>query len=205
MCLGLNMNEKSFNYDEVDVHLKTKNNRKKIIPSKNDLCEEVIRRHCVAFQNMRKCKSDKAHQLKTWLVYFPVANQNDVIFMKKEEEMFNKLTTDALAGSNAMKELLSENAVDRCFGIVPYLRLYCAVIENKVLQEHVNMHLWESREGTDRRNSSTRRNFFCYLAANKHNNPSFKPEISLNLQNYSPAEMLHYRWLRLIKQKTIWT
>ena len=74
MHLGLNINEKSFDYDEIDVYLKTKNNRKKIIPSKNDLYEEVIRRYYTTFENTQKCKSHEVHQLKTWLMDFPVTN-----------------------------------------------------------------------------------------------------------------------------------
>ena len=75
-----------------------------------------------------------------------------------------------------MKQLMSENATDRWFGILPCLHAHCACLESDTREARMRIHLWESREGLDGQNLVTRRIFFYELAANKCNDPSFKPE-----------------------------
>lgn len=183
MCLGLKKDDPAFCDTDSDPFYKSQQHKKKAYtPNADRLKEEIERRVLVFGQDTSKkgaknirCRNWSKPKARKWLVENPITGRADRAFLLAEEAVFRKKLDEAAKERQKCQELHEEDG-STWSGQGPWLHLYHAVVDDRVITHYRTSNNWKSRQHTDARNSDSRPATFEEICADLYNDESFNPK-----------------------------
>lgn len=175
MLLGLKNGEPSFGDPDHNDSFFNLKGKSQWLPSKTEYVAEVQRRYAVLHPEKKEkaCSSWMKKTLKQWLIDHPITDPKDVVFLLAEEEKFrNQIVASQEERQNQNQQLYSKESQPRTewIGLMPWLRLAHVMIHDGVFQLYQEKDRWETRAGTDGRNSEQRPQQWFEKAEEVYNN-----------------------------------